>query len=255
MLFVTGKHPFFGSDSFLAFAHRGGTGNWPENTLRAFRHAVDIGYKYVETDVHLTADGVVIAFHDTKLDRVTDLTGTISDLTWNQIREARVGGSDPIPLFEEILEEFPLLNVNIDPKHDAVVEPLANLLLKHKALDRVCVGSFSDRRIKHFQTLIGDKACTSAGPKGVARFRASNFGIGRPKFSFDCLQVPVRQSGITLVDEKFVVAAHEHNLQVHVWTIDDPTEMSRLLDLGVDGIMSDKPDLLKETLLQRGLWS
>ncbi len=252
---MTNKHPFFGLDQFLAFAHRGGTGNWPENTLRAFQHAVDIGYKYVETDVHLTADGVVVAFHDTKLDRVTDSTGSISELTWEQVREARVDGSDPIPLLEEILEEFPLTNVNIDPKHDAVVEPLAELLIKHKALDRVCVGSFSDRRIKHFQTLMEGKACTSAGPKGVARFKASNFGLGKPDFSFDCLQVPVRQSGITLVDERFVAAAHKQNLQVHVWTIDDPIEMSELIELGVDGIMTDKPVLLKELLIQRGLWS
>jgi glycerophosphoryl diester phosphodiesterase len=99
------------------------------------------------------------------------------------------------------------------------------------------------------------KACISAGPQGVARFKASNFGIGKPKFYFDCLQVPVKQNGITLVDKRFVNNAHEQNLQVHVWTIDDPTEMNRLIDLGVDGIMTDKPALLKEILTERKLWS
>ena len=252
---MTKKHSFFGSDPFLAFAHRGGTGAWPENTMRAFGHAVEIGYKYIETDVHLTSDGIVIAFHDSKLDRVTDSTGSISDLKWDQIEEARVGGTDPIPLFEELLEEFPLVKINIDPKHDEVVEPLADLLIKHNALDRVCVGSFSDRRIERIQKLLGGKACTSAGPKGVAKFRVSNFGIGKPKFSFDCLQVPVRQSGIPLVDQRFVDNAHKNGLQVHVWTIDDPSEIKELLDLQVDGIMTDKPDLLKEILLERGLWS
>jgi len=252
---VSNKHSYFGSDPFLAFAHRGGTGNWPENTLRAFQHAVDMGYKYIETDVHLTADGTVIAFHDTKLDRVTDSTGLISELTWKEVEQARVGGSDPIPLLEEVLEEFPQVNINIDPKHDAVVEPLANLLQKHSALHRVCIGAFSDRRIKHFQTLMEGKACVSAGPQGVARFKASNFGIGKPKLYFNCLQVPVKQNGITLVDKRFVDNAHEENLQVHVWTIDDPAEMNRLIDLGVDGIMTDKPALLKEILTERRLWS
>ena len=110
---MSNKHSYFGSDPFLAFAHRGGTGNWPENTLRAFQHAVDMGYKYIETDVHLTADGTVIAFHDTKLDRVTDSTGLISELTWKEVEQARVGGSDPIPLLEEVLEEFQELLIHL----------------------------------------------------------------------------------------------------------------------------------------------
>ncbi|HIM84911.1 MAG TPA: glycerophosphodiester phosphodiesterase, partial [Acidimicrobiia bacterium] len=142
-----GLHPFLDHPGILAFAHRGGTGAWPENTLAAFRHAVGLGYRYLETDVHLTADGAVVAFHDDSLDRLTDRTGRIADLSWDEVSEARVAGTQPVPLLAELLDEFPEACINIDPKHDAVVEPLARVLRDAGALRRVCIGAFSDRRI------------------------------------------------------------------------------------------------------------
>ena len=118
-------HPFLEHDGPIAFAHRGGAGDWPENSLEAFSRAVELGFRYVETDAHVTSDGVIIAFHDDNLDRVTDRVGLISDLTWAEVSGARIDGIAPIPLLEDLLSTWPNLRVNIDAKHDEVVEPLA----------------------------------------------------------------------------------------------------------------------------------
>jgi len=222
--------------------------------MPAFAGAVALGYRYVETDAHLTADGKVLAFHDDRLDRVTDRQGLIEELDWSEIQLARVDDREPIPLLEELLTTWPDLRVNIDPKHDAVVEPLAELLRKCDAVERVCVGSFSDRRIHRMEELLGDHLCTSLGPKGVARLRASSFGIGRRHPGGRCVQVPVSTGGLPLVDRRFIERSHSHGLDVHVWTIDDPEEMRRLLDLGVDGIMTDRPVVLRDVLVERGEW-
>ena len=256
MLRNTPDHPvaFLDHPGILAFAHRGGAGDWPENTMPAFRHAVGLGYRYLETDVHATADGVVVAFHDDSLDRVTDRMGRIADLAWTEVSQARVGGQEPIPLLTELLEEFPETRINIDPKHGSVVEPLANALLATNAVERVCVGAFSDRRLARMRELLGPGLCTSAGPRATSRFRASTWGAPLGPVPYRCLQVPVRFGPIRVVDRRLVVEAHRRSLQVHVWTIDDPYEMGRLLDLGVDGLMTDRPELLREVLIERGLW-
>jgi len=247
-------HPFLEHDGPIAFAHRGGAGDWPENSLEAFAGAVELGFRYVETDAHVTFDGVVIAFHDDHLDRVTDKIGLISELPWSEVSQARIDGIAPIPLLEDLLMTWPTLRVNIDPKHDEVVEPLADLLQRTKTLDRVCIGSFSDRRIEHFQDRFGMEICTSMGPKGVARIRASSFGIGRKVPEGNCLQVPTHAGKVPLVDRRFLRRAHKAGLPVHVWTIDDADEMNRLLDLGVDGIMTDLPLVLRGVLESRDQW-
>jgi len=247
-------HPYLDHPGTLAFAHRGGTEAHPENSLAAFRHAVDLGFSYLETDVHATSDGVVIAFHDVALDRVTDRVGRISELTWAEVSEARLDGTEPIPLMEDLLTAFPEVRINIDPKDDRVVDPLVEVLNRHEALDRVCLGSFSDRRLRRCRDLLGPGLCTSAGPLAVARIRLSSFGLPTGRPSARCLQVPVRQGRIPLVDRRFVDHAHDRGLQVHVWTIDDPMEMHRLLDLGVDGIMTDQPSVLRSVLMDRDDW-
>ena len=155
----------------LAFAHRGGAGDWPENTMPAFEHAVGLGYRYLETDVHATADGVLLAFHDDRLDRVTDRTGEIATLPHAVVAEARVDGREPIPLLEDLLGAFPEARVNIDPKHDDSVEPLIEVLERTNAVDRVCIGSFSDARLRTLRARLGPGLCTSMGPKEVARLR------------------------------------------------------------------------------------
>ena len=248
------SHPFLNHPGTLAFAHRGGAEGYPENSLAAFRHAVDLGYRYLETDVHATRDGVVLAFHDSTLDRVTDRSGQVADLPWSEVSGARIAGREPIPLLSELLEEFPEARINIDPKDDRVVEPLVELLHEHRALHRVCLGAFSDRRLARCRSLLGPSVCTSAGPLATARLRLASLGIPTGRPAALCLQVPVRQYGIPIVDRHLLRMAHDRGLQVHVWTIDDSGEMVRLLDLGVDGIMTDHPGVLRQVLIDRGDW-
>ena len=247
-------HPFFDHIGPLAFAHRGGASDQPENSLAAFAYAVDLGYRYVETDAHVTADGVVIAFHDDHLDRVTDRTGEIAEMEWSQVAKAKIDGREPIPTMAELLQTWPDLRVNIDPKHDEVVKPLADLLAELNVVDRVCIGSFSDARIDYFRERFGNRIATSMGPAAIAKLRASSFGLGRKVPPGDCVQVPPRTGKVRLVDERFVRKCHRASLPVHVWTIDDRAEIIELLDLGVDGIMTDRLLVLKEVLTERGRW-
>ncbi|MFP4511809.1 MAG: glycerophosphodiester phosphodiesterase [Acidimicrobiales bacterium] len=237
----------------LAFAHRGGAGDWPENTMPAFEHAVALDYRYVETDVHVTSDGVLVAFHDEALDRVTDRGGLIRDLPWSEVSRARVDGREPIPLFEDILGTWPTLRINIDPKHDSAVDPLVEAIRRTDSVRRVCIGAFSDQRLERVRSALGPELCTSLGPRGIARLKAASFGVPL-QLPAPCAQVPVKAKGVTVTDERLVAAAHRLGLQVHVWTIDDPDEMERLLDLGVDGIMTDRPAVLREVLERRGRW-
>ncbi len=247
-------HPYLSHSGPLAFAHRGGAEEHPENSLAAFAHAVSLGYRYLETDVHLTADGVVLAFHDDSLDRVTDRSGLISESTAAEVAEARISGVEHIPTLDELFETFPGTRINIDPKDDRVVGPLAETIQRHEALNRICIGSFSGRRLTRCRRLLGPELCTSAGPLDTARFRLASLGLASTPTGIDCLQVPVRQSGIPIVDRRFVDHAHQRGLQVHVWTIDEPDEMHRLLDLGVDGLMTDRPSVLRAVLVARDQW-
>ena len=223
--------------------------------MPAFEHAVRLGYRYLETDAHLTADGVLIAFHDDRLDRVTDRTGVIAELPWRAVKEARVDGREPIPLLEDLLTAWPDVRINIDPKQDAAAAPLAAAILHTRATDRVCIGAFSDKRIAKVKVLTGPALCTSMGPREVARLvSASRGGPGRGGILSPCAQVPPKQGRVPLVTPRFVETAHQFGVQVHVWTIDDRAEMARLLDLGVDGIMTDRPQVLKDLLVERGEW-
>ena len=248
-------HPFLDWPGPLAFAHRGGASEAPENTMPAFEHAVRLGYRYLETDAHVTADGKLIAFHDDRLDRVTDRTGVIGELPWSEVSRAKVDGREPIPLLEDLLTAWPDVRVNIDPKHDAAAEPLAEAIVRTGTVDRVCVAAFSDRRIDKVRSLVGPALCTGMGPRQIAQLVAASRGMpGGKRLRSPCAQVPPHQGRLPLVTERFVAAAHRLGVQVHVWTIDDREEMARLLDLGVDGVMTDRPNVLKELLVERGEW-
>lgn len=222
--------------------------------MKAFAHAVSLGYRYLETDVHSTADGVLLAFHDEDLDRVTDQTGKIREMTWDVVSKARVAG-EAIPTMRDLLEAWPDARFNIDMKHDTAVEPLVDVLRDTAAYDRVCVGAFSDRRLARFRNLTFDRVCTSMGPIAITRLRAASYGLPVGRVGGACSQVPVRRGPFPVTDPRFIATAHERDIQVHVWTIDDPAEMDRLFDLGVDGIMSDRPRVLKEVLIRRGQWA
>ncbi|MEU5958331.1 glycerophosphodiester phosphodiesterase [Streptomyces sp. NPDC047525] len=250
------RHPYLDHPGPLPFAHRGGAADGLENTAVAFRRAVDLGYRYIETDVHATADGRLVAFHDATLDRVTDAAGRIADLPWSDVRHARVAGSEPVPLFEELLEAFPDVRWNVDVKAEPALLPLLGLLRRTDAWDRVCVGSFSESRVARAQRLAGPRLATSFGTRGVAGLRLGSYGVPAPvRRSAVCAQVPETHAGIRVVDRRFLRAAHARGLQVHVWTVNDAERMAALLDLGVDGIITDHIETLRDVLKDRGAWT
>ena len=239
----------------LAFAHRGGPAHNPENSWPAFTHAVSLGYTYLETDVHATADGVLVAFHDPTLDRATDRTGRISRMPHREVAAARIGGREPIPLLEELLAAWPEARFNIDVKDGPAIRPLARVLARANAWDRVCVCSFSTARLRATRRAIGRPVCTSLSPAGLAAVRLSRglapgALLGRVAGAgMRCAQVPA-----WMATRSFVRRAHGLGLQVHVWTVNDRTEMTCLLDLGADGIMTDETVLLRDVLAERGQW-
>lgn len=249
------RHPYLDHPGPLAFAHRGGAADGLENTVAQFRRAVALGYRYIETDVHATADGRLVAFHDATLDRVTDGAGRIADLPWRDVARARVAGREPVPLFEELLETFPEVRWNVDVKAEPALRPLLDLIGRANAWERVCVGSFSEARVVRAQRLAGPRLATSYGTRGVLGLRLRSWGLPAvPRRSAVAAQVPVAQSGVPVVDPRFLRAAHARGLQVHVWTVNEPAWMHRLLDLGVDGIMTDHIDTLREVMEDRGVW-
>ena len=238
----------------LAIAHRGGAHDHPENTKIAFDYAVALGYRVLETDVHVTRDGALVAFHDDSLDRVTDAEGLICELPWSEVARARVSGREPIPLLEELIDAWPQVYFNIDPKHDGAVEPLLEVLRRTDAQQRVCIGSFSGQRLRRIRHLGGPDLLTSTGPMEVARLRLASLGVPVGRFEARLVQVPWSHKGIPIIDRPFIRAAHRRNMPVHVWTVNDAEQMHRLLDLGVDGIMTDDLHTLKRVFTERGVW-
>lgn len=239
----------------VAFAHRGFSPHGHENTLAAFEAAVALGYRYLETDVRVTADGVALAFHDARLNRVTDRIGRVADLPWSVVRQARIGGREPIPLLTDLLAAWPHTFVNLDVKADQGVSATVDAIRQTGTLDRVCVGAFSTARIQAVRQALGPRLCTSLGPRealrlrlpGSPRMRMANL-VGR------CAQVPARIGRRVFVDARYVKTAHALGMPVHAWTVNDAAEMVRLLDLGVDGIMTDRADVLRDVLVARGQW-
>lgn len=242
---------------FIAMAHRGGsflTANLGiENTTRAFRNAVDLGYRYLETDVHASSDGQLFAFHDDNLARVTGFEGSLHSLPGDEVRRLLVGGREPVPSLDELFETFPQACFNIDIKHGAAVVPLVDTIVRHGAERRVCVGSFSRPRIKRFRALL-PHVTTAVSNIGSAALMAGRISAGGQVY-----QLPLTQAmgpvTVDVVTPRLIERAHRAGRKVHVWTIDEPTTMHRLIDWGVDGIVSDRPDLLKEVLSARGMWS
>jgi glycerophosphoryl diester phosphodiesterase len=269
----------------LAFAHRGGAAHAPENSWRAFEHAVGLGYGYLETDVQATADGVLVAFHDRTLDRVTGQPGRVCRLTLKEIAGARIGGTEPIPVLEDVLGAWPDVRFNIDVKDAPAIAPLARVLRRTSAWDRVCVVSFSASRLRATRRALDRPVCMAASPLGTAMVRfggppaprgsrgphrgrlkrepaaAARRPVtvdGRPprplaerlaRADVRCLQVPVQ-----VATPSFIGRAHQLGLQLHVWTVNDRPTMEGLLNLGVDGIMTDETVTLREVLISRGQW-
>jgi glycerophosphoryl diester phosphodiesterase len=251
--FLAGPHP-------RAFVHRG----WHmadlagmENSLSAFRRAWQEGYRYLETDVHATSDGVVVVHHDPALDRTTDRRGRIAALPWRTVRQARIGGREPVSRLEELLEELPGALLNIDVKTEAAIDPLVTTLRRTNALHRVCVASFSEARLTKVRRSAGDGLLTSMGVGAITRLWVSGRlpALFRGARYQRIAQVPLRQGRLTVVDRHLLEGARRRGIEVHVWTIDDAAQMHELLDLGVDGIMTDHPGVLKDVLRERGVWA
>jgi glycerophosphoryl diester phosphodiesterase len=239
----------------LAFAHRGGAAVGDENTTAAFERAVSMGYRYLETDVHATADGVVVVFHDKTTDRLLGRPGRIRDLRWADLRSLRVGGSAVVPRLDEVLDGWPDVRFNIDIKDDAAVDPTVELVRRSGTAGRVLLASFSVRRLVRVRTSLPAVA-TSLGTREAGHLWVAS-RVGRRLVlppSVVAAQVPVRYGRVRVVDGRFVAHAHRLGLQVHVWTIDDPRTMAHLLDLGVDGIMTDRIEVLRDVYAARGVW-
>ncbi|MFF0768496.1 glycerophosphodiester phosphodiesterase family protein [Nonomuraea wenchangensis] len=255
------RYAFLDHPGPLAFAHRGGAAEGAENSAAAFERAVGLGYTYLETDAHATADGVLLAFHDHTLDRVTDQRGRISELPYRAVRRARIAGVHEIPLMEDLLGTWPEARFNIDVKEAAAIAPLAEAVRRTNAYDRVCLTSFSDERLMLAKAALGRDVCSSLGPRGVAALRAAaaTSGYGRlltrlSRSGIPCAQVPIGFRGLRVTTGRLIRTAHALGMQVHVWTVNDPARMEQLLDLGVDGIMTDNVTGLREVLTRRGQW-
>lgn len=257
------RTPYLDHDGPVPLAHRGFSLEGLENSMAAFANAVALGYRYLETDVHATNDGVVVAFHDSTLDRVTDGEGMVTELPWSVVSRARIGGQEPIPRLEELLTTWPQARLNIDIKSAGAITPLVRAIERTHAHDRVCITSFSDPRRKAALRRLGRPVATSAGRGVVSRFvlacqlprRHREAAVRRALAGVDVLQVPVSASGLPVVTAATVQAAHQAGVDVHVWTVNEAEEMTRLLDLGVDGLVTDRADVLKDVLQQRSQWS
>jgi glycerophosphoryl diester phosphodiesterase len=222
--------------------------------MAAFEAAVALGYRYLETDVRVTADAVALAFHDASLGRVTDQTGRIAELPWSVVSTARIRGRDPIPRLIDLLSAWPDVRLNLDVKSDAGVQPTIDAIRVTGSVDRVCVGAFSTRRIEAMRQALGPRLCTSLGPRAALRLRLPPAARRGLRIVGQCAQVPARIGRRVFLDARSLATAHGLSLPVHAWTVNDATEMTRLLDLGVDGIMTDRADVLRDLLVARSEW-
>jgi len=252
------RYAFLDGPTPVAMAHRGGAIEHLENTRPAFEACVALGYRYLETDVRVSVDGELVAFHDPTLDRVTDRSGRVDTLPWRELQEALIGGREPIVRLEDLLGAWPDVRFNLDIKAAGVLAPLARAVRRLDIADRICLGSFSDARIAAARRIFGPEVCTSLGPRGVAALRLSSYSpraAGLVRIEAGCAQVPLSLGGRPLVDERFIAAAHARSLQVHVWTVDSAAAAAEMLDLGVDGVMTDRPAMLRDLLVARGQWA
>ena len=247
-------HPFFEGYDFYPFVHRGGDEEKTENTLEAFQYSSDLGFIFMETDVQSTSDGKVVIFHDSDLKRVAGINKKVSELTFKEIKDVNLTTGGKIPSLEETLHSFPNLRFNIDIKVDSAVEETIRIVKSHHALNRVCLAAFSTNRLNSIRHLTGLDLCSSMGQAEVVRLLLSSYGLNFKVSPGFCAQVPVSQFGIPIVTRKFIKKVHDLNKLIHVWTIDETEEMYRLIDLGVDGLMTDKPTVLKKALVARNLF-
>jgi len=246
-------HPFLDHPHPIVFAHRGCHESGPENTFEAFQGAVAAGVSYLETDVHLSLDGELVAFHDASLLRLTGCDQRIDAMNFRDIAAIRLDHDARIPRLVDLLDAFPNAKFNIDLKSDETVAPFIKLATTSPIAERICIGSFSDQRTAAAKAAVPG-LCTSLGPKGMRRALAAIY-LGLPlELPADCAQIPPRVGPIRLATKSLIKGLARRGLQTHYWTINDIEGMGRLIDLGADGIMTDRPRQLIECLKARNLW-
>lgn len=219
-----------------------------ENTLAAFQHAVDLGYTHLETDVHVSRDGVVYAFHDASVQRMTGRPGLLRDHTAVELDKLRVGGREPLPRMADLLAAFPEARFSIDVKADDAVAATVEVIRSSGAEDRVLIGSFAHKRIRQLRAALPRSASC------LSQAEVTRFVAGGPVPMGTVASVPITYRGIRVITPRFLARARRRGVTVYAWTIDAREEMETLLDLGVDGIVSDRPDILRGLLLERGQW-
>ncbi|MDB2370738.1 glycerophosphodiester phosphodiesterase family protein [Gammaproteobacteria bacterium] len=240
-------HPYLNQSGVSISAHRGGSEEAPENTLESFSYAIGLGSSYIETDVQLSADGIPYIFHDDNLSRLLNMEVKFNSLHSDQIEKLKLFESYQIPKLETALTQFPNALFQIDLKTDEVALPAMKVIENLNAFDRICIASFSSNRLQKVRKKFPD-TCLSMGPKEILKLLLASFGLYNKTIYGDCLQVPIYHYGIKLVTRRFVKYVQSIGLKIHVWTINDENTMRKLIDLGVDGIITDRPKLLKEVL-------
>ncbi|MHC5656121.1 glycerophosphodiester phosphodiesterase family protein [Stappia sp.] len=248
------SHPYLADTGFAALAHRGGGLENPENSRKAFAAVADLGYRFIEIDVQASRDNEVVVFHDDRLERTTDGRGVVSEQSMADLRGVLMEGGEPLLPLAEALESHPGMRFNIDIKTDQALEPTIELIRRMGCLERICIASFSDRRLAAARAALGPGLCLSSGPRSVAALRFGSWRLPLAAPGVECAQIPISQYGVTLATRGFVRHANQNGIAVHVWTIDEAEEMRRLIRLGVNGIVTDRPSLLKAVAREEGVW-
>ena len=234
-------------DGLTVLAHRGGADESFENTLESFDYSRNLGCKFIETDVQVSADGIPYIFHDDDLKRILNISSRFDSLSSQEINKLKIFDQYRIPKLEEALNEFPDISFQIDFKTDEVVAPALDVIKKTKSFERICVASFNSERLKRVRSTYPD-LCISMGPNEVIKTLISSFGLYNDSIDGDCLQIPIRYYGVRVVTKRFVKYLKSKGLKIMVWTINDVKTFEYLIELKVDGIITDKPKLLFETL-------
>lgn len=252
---ATTTHPFFDHPGPLPLAHQGGGAEEVENSARAFAHAAALGYRYLDVDLQATADEVLVAHHDETLERLTGLPGAMEDYTWRELADARLPNGEPLVRFEELLEAHPYARWNIEIKNEAASGPTVDLVRARGLADRVCLGAISDLRMFRIRRSASGIRPAYAAPLGATLWLKLTSRVPLPFVGpADATLAPVRDRGVPILDQRFVDRAHRAGVLVIAWTIDKPDEMHRLIDVGVDGILTDAPTVLRSVLTDRGVW-
>jgi glycerophosphoryl diester phosphodiesterase len=241
----------------LAIAHRGGAALAPENSLAAFGLASAMGLRYLETDIRVTADGQLVCFHDDTLDRVTSATGPVRSKALRDLRRLRINGIEPIPTFDEALDAFPQQCFTVDLKDQSAIEPLVKSLRRKGVAQRVCIAGAWDGWLGQVRSEVPEVTSALGWRSLTALLTCAKTGLRPPKAlaTAPFAHVPVKLSRVPIFVERLVAMSHDIGVRVVTWTVDEPVVIRRLLDVDVDAIITNRPDVLREVLIARDQWT